>query len=67
MSEEERRRLYRAGKIEGLGEMGLLMAILHVWYDGDLPETSWPTVAALVAVGLLCVWYGVKIKQTFVE
>lgn len=67
MTEEERRRLYRAGKVEGLGEMGLMMAILHVWFGGDLPPTSWPTLVALVVVGLLCVWYGVKTKHTFVE
>lgn len=67
MTPQDKKQLYRAGKVEGGAEVGLVLAILTIWYGLELPPTSWWTVGILAVVSLVGVWYGVRIKQGFLD
>lgn len=67
MTRDEKKHLYWAGTLAGMGEVALVFVVLHIWYGGTLPETPLGAVLLMTAVGLFSVWYGVKVRHRYLD
>lgn len=67
MNQTDRKRLYRAGKIYGAGEILLILILVAIWNGGEWESTPTWIYPIAIFIGGVSIWYGAKTKNDLIN